>query len=74
MTDQTKQPARFSFTALDLCPVVLVLFIFENEIQNAEFWSATTLKIVTTMVAASLAFALGRLTFKTVKNLLINRQ
>ncbi len=73
MTDQP-QPTRFSFSALDLCPVVLVLGFFEDEIQSAEFWSTTTLKIVLLMIASSLAFAAGRMAYKSIRLILTNRK
>jgi hypothetical protein len=73
MTGQPR-PARFSFSALDLCPVVLVLAYFEDEIQNAGFWSTTTLKIGLMMVASSLGFAIARMAYKTINIILINRK
>ena len=75
MADQTmnhKQTSPFYISALDLCPSVVVLAYFEDEIRHAELWSATTLKVVIAVAAASLALPLGRIAYRTMKVALFN--
>jgi hypothetical protein len=74
MSDNQNKPSRFTYSALDLIPVVGTLAYFEDDLIAAELWSGTTLKVIVIMVAATVAFAIGRLCFRAIKSIVVNRK